>query len=180
MPLTEYHLTDPADMHPALALARYGKRRKADLFLGFWLGIIVEAQQASPNLRLVRRHVDKFFRGADVQAALTEAGQGAVDAELTDAARVYYASGLEDQSYTSTMMRMRRLTAAQVREKAGLEVARLTEVVLGGGLDERLIEMLVRGYLQALAPHGARELRAAFGRHPQARSKLEAVLEADR
>lgn len=174
--LTEYHLTDPDDMHPALALARFGKRRNADLFLGFWLALIVEAQQMRPNLRTATRHVTKFLASRDVQTALTETGQESVDRELTDAARVYYASGLEDSSYTSTMMKMRRLSSAQVREKAALEVVRATALILEAGLDPRLIELLVHGYLAALAPHGARELREAVQRYPHTQESLERAL----
>lgn len=174
--LTEYHLTDPDDMHPALALARYGKRRNADAFLGFWLGIIVEAQQMRPNLRTVRKHAEKFLAGRDVRTALEEAGRASIDGELRDAARIYFASGLEDSSYTSTMMRMRRLSGQQVREKAALEVVRTTAVILEAGLDQQLIGLLVDGYLAALAPHGPRELREAMARHPQAQGPLEAAL----
>ncbi|MDO5677777.1 MAG: hypothetical protein Q4G35_09775 [Propionibacteriaceae bacterium] len=177
MALTEYHLTDPADMHPALALARYGKARKADLFLGFWLALIVEAQQMMPNPRTARRHVEKFFAGRDVLTALTETGAESVDAELSDAARVYFVSGLADPGYGSTMMRMRRLTAAQVREKAALEVVRAASLIVEAGLDQRLVGLLVSGYLAALAPHGAHELREAAQRYPQAQTLLESALE---
>lgn len=175
--LTEYHLTDPDDMHPALALARFGKGRKADLFLGFWLALIVEAQQMRPNVRTATRNVDKFMGGRDVRTALEEAGQASFDGELTDAARVYYASGMEDSSYTSTMMKMRRLSSAQVRDKAALEVVRTTALVLEAGLDERLVELLVRGFLEALTPHGARELREAAQRYPHTQPLLENVLD---
>lgn len=176
MALTEYHRVDPADMHPALALARYGKRRTADLFVGFWLALIVEAQQMRPNVRGAARHAEKFLGDRSLRAAVDEAGQGAVDAELADAARVYYASGLEDSSYTSGLMRMKRLTGQQVREKAAGDVAKTSALILEAGLDERLIELLVHGYLEALAPHGARELRDAAQRHPHVQARLESAL----
>lgn len=174
--LTEYHLTDPDDMHPTLALARYGKRRKTDAFLGFWLAIIVEAQQMRPNQRTVRKHIEKFHAGRDVRTALDEVGRASFDAELQDAARIYYASGLEDSSYTSTLMRMKRLSAGQVREKAAMEVVRTAAFILDARLEPTLIRLLVTGYLQALAPHGPRELREAMERYPQTQEPLEAIL----
>lgn len=178
--LTEYHRTDPDDMHPALALARYGKRRDADAFLGLWLTIVVEAQQIRPNVRSIRRHVDRFYAVPAISTALEEAGQASFDAELADAARVYYASGLEDVAYTSTMLRMRRLSAAQVRDKAALEVVRATAAILDAGLDTRLVRCLAIGFLEALAPHGAQELHDASARHPRARELLTAVVEERR
>ena len=178
MALTEYHHTDPADMHPALALARFGKARKGDLFLGFWLALITEAQQSRPNVRTATRHTEKFFAGRDVQTALLEVGD-AVYTELADAARVFFASGLDDTAYSSTMMRMRRLTGQQVREKAAHQVVRTASLILDARLDQRLIGLLVRGYLDALAPHGARELREAWDKYPQAQPLLESALEED-
>ena len=178
MALTEYHRVDPADMHPALALARFGKRRTADLFVGVWLALLVQAQQLRPNVRGAARHAEKFLAGRDVRAAVNEAGSEAVDAELADAARVYFASGLEDSSYSSTLMRLKRLTGAQVREKAATDVAKAAALILDAGLDERLIGLLVHGYLEAVAPHGANELREAAQRHPKAQARLESALEA--
>ena len=120
-------------MHPALALARFGKRRTADLFVGFWLALLVEAQQLRPNVRGAARHAEKFLTGRDVRAAVDE---------------------------------------------AGTDVAKAAALILDAGLDERLIGLLVHGYLEAVAPHGANELREAAQRHPKAQARLESALEA--
>ncbi|GAA4895150.1 hypothetical protein GCM10025789_10740 [Tessaracoccus lubricantis] len=176
--LTEYHLTDPDDMHPALALARYGKRRSGDQFVGFWLALLVESGQLRPNERTVRRHVEKFEHDAAVVAAIREAGVDDVDAELADAARVYFASGLEDASYTSTLMRMRRLSAPQVRAKAARQVADTAAMILDSGIDSRYVPLLVRGYRAALAPHGARELREAVADSPDLAAVITPILDA--
>ncbi|MBB1510308.1 DUF6553 family protein [Tessaracoccus sp. MC1756] len=176
--LTEYHLTDPDDMHPAVALARYGKRRTGDLFVGLWLGMIVEAQQMRPSLSNVKRQVEKFESGQDLRRAVEEAGGAAVDAELADAARVYFASALEDASYTSTLLKMRRLSGTQVRDKAAHEVLRTADLILEARLGERYVPLLVRGFLAGLAPHGARELREALADHPELVDTITPILEA--
>lgn len=179
MALTEYHHTDPADMHPALAQARFGTRRKADRMVGFWLALIVEAQQSRPNVRTARRHARELVASRDFLTAVAEAGQDAVDRELVDGARIYFTSALEDSAYTSTLMRMRRMNSAQVREKAALQVVRTTALIQESGLEESLIRWLLHGYLAALAPHGVRELRESTGRHPRAEATLATILDED-
>lgn len=109
------------DLHPALRRARYGSEGDADRFIGFWLALIMDARQ--PGHSRIRRTVRDFFAAKELQAALAEAGQQAVDDELTDAATIYWTTCRTDPQYSSKMLGYGRLQPQAIEKKASRELA---------------------------------------------------------
>lgn len=168
-------------LHPDLELARYGGARgKQDKFLGFWLHLVVDSRQHS-DPRSLAKIVKRFFEGREVAAAVASAGAPAVQAELTDAARLFFESSLNDSQYSSSLFGLKRLTPDAVRAKAAGDAARLVALLARSGtLDgpaEPLPRLFVDGYLAAMAPHGAHELREAVEHHPAAAAIIRSLFE---
>lgn len=169
----------PRAMHPALELARYGKKHNGDRFVGFWLALVIEGRQYGlrSDVRQTRRIVEKFFLGKDVKAALGSAGQDALFEELRDAARVYYGSCLVDPQYSSTLWRTNRIEPEKLRNKMARDTA-VTLAVLADsgvlkGIARTLPVLLTDGLLRTLAPHGADELGRAVARSGSAVRAME-------
>lgn len=159
-------------MDEILTLARYGRLRDGDRFVGLWVELMVAARQASDGRRIVK----SFFRG-DVARAVDTAGQQVVADELRDAARLYFASCLTDPQYTSTMFGMKRLPDEEIRGKIANETASaLATLAASGTVDgaaSALPGALIDGYVDALGPDSEADLRAAAARHPAAARYLQ-------
>ena len=151
-------------MEDALTTARYGPKRRGDLFVGFWVGLMVAARNANDARRLVL----DFFRGHDVATAVEAAGVDAVGEELRDASRLYFASCLTDPQYGSSLFGMKRMDPTEVRGKIANEAASALGVLADSraldGPAAVLPEALVGGYVDAMG--GDAELLSALPKHP--------------
>ncbi len=172
-----------ASLHPALELARYGKKHDGDRFVGFWLGLVVESRQYAlrSDARPMRRILDRFFSGREVVAALAAVGPAALYEQLLDAATVYHTSCITDPQYSSTMWRTNRMDPEQLRGKMARDTANTLGLLADSGalvgLARPLPTLLTDGLLNALAPHGADELGRAVARNPSAVRALEVAAE---
>ncbi|MGO1384481.1 MAG: DUF6553 family protein [Arachnia sp.] len=171
-------------LHPALALARYGKKHDGDRFVGFWLALVIEGRQYGlrADTRQTQRIVKRFFAGRDVVAAVGLIGADALHEQLRDAAEVYYDSCLSDPQYSSTLWRTNRLEPEKLRGKMARDTAK-TLGLLGdsgalAGLARPLPTLLTDGLLGSLAPHGAEELARAVAQNPSAVRAMEWATQA--
>lgn len=166
-------------MHPDLVMARFGRKRDGDRFVGFWLALVMEGRQYGlrANARQTRRIVDQFFAGNELQAAVEAVGQRAVNDQLRQAASVYYNSCLTDPQYANTMWRVNRLEPEKLREKMARDtVETLAMLAESGGLQgaaSQLPALLTEGFLDTLAPQGAEELSRAIAKNPSALRAME-------
>lgn len=86
-----------AELHPALARARYRTKPAGDRFVGLWLDVLVTVR----NGRSPRATIARFYADADVRNAIGTVGQDLVDAQLRDAARLYAETCLTDPAFSS-------------------------------------------------------------------------------
>ncbi|MGV8846985.1 DUF6553 family protein [Tessaracoccus sp.] len=167
------------DLHPGVRVARYGKNNDGDRFVGFWLALLIEARHAGmqPATVRTRRILDRFWSGKDVQSALQAVGDDVMNDHLRDAAHVYFTSCLTDPQYSSTMWRMNRIDPEKLRDKMARETANTLALLADSaalqGWAGRLPALLTDGFLEALAPQGAKELAEAVASNPSAQRAME-------
>ncbi len=175
-------MTDDASapvLHPDLDVARYGAKHDGDRFVGFWLALLIQARHGGvqPAAVRTRRILDRFWSGRELRIALEAVGDAVVNDHLRDAAAVYFTSCLTDPQYSSTMWRMNRIEPEKLRDKMALEAANtlalLADSAALGGWAGRLPTLLTDGFLEALAPQGAKELAEAVARNPSAQRAME-------
>ena len=163
----------------ALERARYGKKHDGDRFVGFWLALVMEGRQygVRPNFRQTRKVVEHFLMGRDMQAATASAGQEAVNDQLRDGARVYFASCLTDPQYSNTLWRTNRIEPVKLRSKMARDAANTLALLADSdvlvAVAAQLPTLLTEGFLGALAPAGAEELSAAVAANPSAVRAME-------
>ncbi len=136
-----------AELHPALARARYRANGKIDRFVGLWLDTLVLVR----NGRSPRRAVERFYADEDLRDAIATVGQDLVDAQLRDAARLYTETCLTDPSFASGLLGLQRLRPDEVRRKlahqVGAAAAALNDL---GGTGITLARLLDEGYRAAV------------------------------
>ncbi|MHA6523292.1 DUF6553 family protein [Tessaracoccus sp. G1721] len=158
-------------LHPALRVARYGKHDDGDRFLGFLLSLMIDARQhrLTPSLTRMRRTIEAFYSGRDVKAAREAVGQETIDAQLRDAAAVYFQTCLTDPQYSSVVWGMNRLQPEQLRAKAAKDAAGTLEAVVGSratGPAEALPGLFVDGFIEVFGDPGREALRDAAAKKP--------------
>lgn len=159
-----------SQLEPTLRRARYGRRDDGDRFLGFWLGLMVDGRQhrLTPSLTRLRRGIEGFYAGRDVRAATAAAGQEAVDAQLRDAAAVYFQTCLTDPNYSSLVWGMNRLQPEQLRAKAARDAAGTLAAIVESrgatGAAAALPGLLVDGFLEVFGEPGRDALRDAVAK----------------
>ena len=169
----------PESLHPAVELARYGKKHDGDRFVGFWLALVIEGRQYGlrSDTRQTRRVIDRFFSGREVAAALEAVGVETLYEQLRDAARVYYDSCLVDPQYSSTLWRTNRIEPEKLRGKMARDTAHTLGLLADSGalvgLARPLPTLLTDGLMRSLAPYGAEELARAVAQNPSAVRAME-------
>lgn len=140
-----------AELHPALATARYRSGGKGDRFVGLWLDVLVTVR----NGRSPRPIVEQFFAGEDLRDAIATVGQDQVDTQLRDAARLYSATCLTDPSFSSGLLGLQRLRPEEVARKLDREIRTGVDALAGlGGEGTRLARLLAEGHQDATGTTG--------------------------
>lgn len=161
-----------APLDPVLHRARYGPRDDGDRFVGFWLNLVVDGRQQrlTPSLTRVRRAIEQFFAGREVRSAREALGDDAVNAQLRDAATVYFQTCLTDPNYSAGVWGMNRLQPEQLRVKTAKDAAgTLTAIVESRGATgpaASLPSLLVDGFVQVFGDPGRAALRDAVATKP--------------
>lgn len=169
-------------VHPALQLARRGRKGDLDTFLGFWLGILADGRQArfESSRRRTRRTVDVFLSGRDVVAARELVGEDLLVAELLDAARVYFQTCRTDTSYSTTMWRTKRLTDEELVAKAAKEAVGGIGVLLESGLEglgAKLPRLLAAGFVDEMGEGAEAALRRALEANPTTARNVDDLMD---
>lgn len=152
--------------HPTLHRARHGADGSIDSFLGFWLMLMAESRQGGMRLpNRMRRTIQDFFAGADVRAALDDAGRQAVHDELQEAAAVYWATCKTDPHYSSKMFGMGRLDPREIERKAANELVKTLRAMLASdglqGPAEPLASLLIDGFIATFGSGASSTVREA-------------------
>ena len=167
--------SSPADV---LMRARYGANNDGDRFVGFWLALSTRAGQNTgrSDAQACRRTIEQFWKARDVRAAVESAGLSGVNAELLDAAVVYFGTCLTDSQYSSTMWRTKRLEPEKLRSKMAKDTVDILALLEDSGVlresTQGLPAILTDALLKTLAPHGAEALSRAVAENPSAARAL--------
>lgn len=110
--------------------ARYRRQRHAgypaDLFLGCWADLLILKAKSGWRIpvKKIGRHLNAFFRRAELSEAMQDAGAEAdryLQAELDDSILLYFRSCRTDSRYTTNLFGMLKLKDEQVAAKSAAE-----------------------------------------------------------
>lgn len=162
----------------ALEQARFGARgAEADHFLGFWLRLLLDLRMHASTQRR-QQFLDDFLRAPALLTAIETEGDEAVNAALTDGARTYFTTCLNDPKYRTSWFGLKSLSENELHAKVAADAAGILEALAGlslTGWGSALPRMLVDGALAAM-PGCEANLRAAAVQFPGALRLLDEIL----